>query len=407
MRRTTVVAAIAVAALGIIAWAAMRSNNAAPVHVTTAEKLVPGQTVEKGRKSAAGRAIAVEAATARGATTTTDIRAIGSLRSDESVQITTEIAGKVSEISFVEGGFVKAGHVLVKLDDALAQAEVADAKARYDLAEANNERAKQLSRSGNVTEKAIDEAAANFEIARAAFELQRVKLSKHVIVAPFAGRVGLRKVSPGSFIAVGTPIVNLEKIDFIKVDFKLPEQFLPSVSVGQTVDVVVDALPGKTFSGEIYAIDPQVDVNGRALAMRARLPNPDLLLRPGLFARVLVKGKQTREVVLAPESAIVPRGGETFVFRIDAGKAIEAKVKLGERRGPEVEILEGVTPNTRLVTAGQLKLRNGSPVEIVESAPEPAARRAADKEAAHKKDADRKDADGTAEAKGAGKKDGP
>ena len=210
----------------------------------------------------------MEAATARGATTTTDIRAIGSLRSDELVQITTETAGKVAEITFMEGGTVKAGDVLVKLDDGLAQAEVADAKARYDLAEANNDRAKQLSRTGNVTEKAIDEAAANFEIARAAYELQRVKLSKHVIAAPFAGRVGLRKVSPGGFVAVGTAIVNLEKIDFLKVDFKLPELFLPSVNVGQTVDVVVDAQPDKTFAGEIYAIDPQVDVNGRALALQ-------------------------------------------------------------------------------------------------------------------------------------------
>jgi membrane fusion protein (multidrug efflux system) len=129
--------------------------------------------------------------------------------------------------------------------------------------------------------------------------------------------------------------------------------------------------------GEIYAIDPQVDVNGRALALRARLSNAELLLRPGLFARVLVKGKQTREVVLVPESAIVPRGGETFVFRIEAGKAVEAKVKLGERRGAEVEILEGVLPNALLVTAGQLKLRNGLPVEVIETEPVPAIKKAA------------------------------
>ena len=357
-------------------WAVLRPKPQ-PLQVAMAEKIVPGQTVEKvsGKGGGGGRAIAVEAAMARGARTTTDIRAIGGLRSDESVQIASEISGRVAEANFLEGGFVNAGDVLAKLDDGLAQAELADAKARYDLAEANNARAKQLSRTGNVTEKAIDEAAANFEISRAALELQKVRLSKHTITAPFAGRVGLRKVSPGDFIAAGTPIVNLEKIDFLKVDFKLPELFLPSISVGQTVDVLVDAIPGKTFTGEIYAIDPQVDVNGRALALRARLPNPDFLLRPGLFARILVKGKQTREVVLAPESAIVPRGGETFVFRIDAGKAIEARVKLGERRGAEVEILEGVPPNTQLVTAGQLKLRNGAPVEIVEAEPMPAARK--------------------------------
>jgi membrane fusion protein (multidrug efflux system) len=324
---------------------------------------------ETGRGKRSERAIAVEAAIARGATTTTDIRAIGSLRSDESVQIASEISGRVLETNFKEGGTVAAGDVLVKLDDSLAVAEVADAKARFELAEANDARAKKLEHSGFVTGRKLDEAEATLETTRAALELQRVRLSKHTIKAPFSGVVGLRKVSPGSYIGVGTAIVNLEKIDVLKVDFKLPELFLPSVNVGQTVDVVVDAHPGKSFVGEIYAIDPQVDVNGRALALRARLPNPDLALRPGLFARVVVKGKQTREVVLAPESAIVPRGGENFVFRIDGGKAIETRVKLGERRGAEVEILEGVMPNAQLVTAGQLKLRNGVTVEVVESAP--------------------------------------
>ena len=379
MRRNKIAAVVAIlVALGLIGWLiGPRSAPREPAQVTTSDKAVAAKTPEKGRsKGAGGGSIAVEAATVRGATTTTDIRAIGSLQSDESVQITSEIAGRIAEISFTEGGTVNAGDVLVKLDDALAQAEVSDAKARYDLAEANNERAKQLSRTGNVTEKAIDEATANFEIARAALELQRVRLSKHTIKAPFAGRVGIRKVSPGAFIAVGTPIVNLEKIDFLKVDFKLPELFLPSVNVGQTVDMMVDALPGRAFSGEIYAIDPQVDVNGRALQLRARLPNADFTLRPGLFARVLVKGKQTREVVLAPESAIVPRGGETFVFRIEGGKALEAKVKLGERRGAEVEILEGLAPNVQVVTAGQLKLRNGVAVEIVDAGrPAPGVRR--------------------------------
>ena len=379
MRRNKIAAIVAIlVALGLIGWMiGPRSAPREPAQVATSDKSVAAKTPEKGRsKGAGGGSIAVEAATVRGATTTTDIRAIGSLQSDESVQITSEIAGRIAEISFTEGGTVNAGDVLVKLDDALAQAEVSDAKARYDLAEANNERAKQLSRTGNVTEKAIDEATANFEIARAALELQRVRLSKHTIKAPFAGRVGIRKVSPGAFIAVGTPIVNLEKIDFLKVDFKLPELFLPSVNVGQTVDMMVDALPGRAFSGEIYAIDPQVDVNGRALQLRARLPNADFTLRPGLFARVLVKGKQTREVVLAPESVIVPRGGETYVFRIENGKAVEAKVKLGERRGAEVEVLEGLAPNAQVVTAGQLKLRNGVAVEIVDAGrPAPGVRR--------------------------------
>jgi membrane fusion protein (multidrug efflux system) len=359
----------------------LRSATQPSAQVTTATDEGKGARKgkgEKGRGKRAERAVAVEAAIARGARTTTDIRAIGSLRSDESVQIASELAGRIEKINFAEGGAVKAGDVLVELDDDLAQASVADAKARFELADANNKRAQKLSASGFATEKSFDEAATKYEIARATLELERTRLAKHLVKAPFSGVVGLRQVSPGSFIAGGTAIVNLEKIDIVKVDFKLPELFLASVGVGQSVDVIVDAHPGKTFVGEIYAIDPLVDVNGRALALRARLPNPDMALRPGLFARVLVKGKQTREVVLVPESAIVPRGGETFVFRIDAGKAIETRVKLGERLGPEVEILEGVLPNTRVVTAGQLRLRSGSAVEVVEA--EPLAQKAAKKD---------------------------
>ncbi|HRD78490.1 MAG TPA: efflux RND transporter periplasmic adaptor subunit [Hyphomicrobiaceae bacterium] len=323
-------------------------------------------------KGKAGAAVAVEAVKAIGSKTTVDIKAIGSLRSDESVQIAAEISGRIQSINFAEGGDVKAGEVLVKLDDSLAEAEVADAKARFDLAEANNQRAKRLSRTGSVTEKAVDEATTTLEIARAAVELQRVKLARHVITAPFAGRVGIRKASPGGFISAGTAIVNLEKIDVLKVDFKLPEVFLAAVGVGQVVEIQVDALPGRSFAGEIYAIDPQVDVNGRAMALRARIANPELVLRPGLFARILVKGKDVRDAVRVPEAAIVSRGGETYVFRIDANIVSEVKVRLGERRGADVEILEGLSANQLVVSAGQMKLRNGLPVEIVAPASEPA-----------------------------------
>ncbi len=328
----------------------------------------PSVTVTEAPSKAPRGPVAVEAATARSATTSTVIRAIGSLRSDESVQISSEISGRIAEISFDEGQSVSAGQVLVRLDDALAKAELADAQARFDLAAANNQRASQLSRTGNVTEKAIDEAKASLGIARAAVELQKVRLAKHVITAPFAGRVGLRQVSPGSYLAVATPIVNLEKTDRLKVDFKLPELYLSSVAIGQTIEVAVDALPGQTFQGVIYAIDPQVDVNGRAIQLRASLPNTDNVLRPGLFARIVVRGAASREVVMVPESAVVPRAGETFAFLIDNGRAVEARIKLGDRKGAEVEVLEGLAPNAHVVIAGQQKLRSGSPVEIVPTA---------------------------------------
>jgi membrane fusion protein (multidrug efflux system) len=309
--------------------------------------------------------IAVEAATAVAATSTEDLRAIGTLQSDEGVQITSEIAGRITAIPLSEGAPVGRGDVMVQLDSALANAEVADAQARYNLAIGNLGRANSLARSGNVTERARDEASTNAETTRAALELARVRLDKHTIRAPFDGIAGIRKVSPGAYVEAGAAIVNLEKIDTLKIDFKLPELYLAQVRTGQTVELSVDALPGRTFIGTIYAIDPHIDVNGRALNIRARLENPDLVLRPGLFARIRVKGQVKRNVLVVPEAAIVPRGGDKIVYLVRDGQAVEVKVTLGSRSTGLVEILDGLSEEAMVVTAGQQKLKDGSPVEIV------------------------------------------
>lgn len=326
-------------------------------------------SASRGGAPGASRTIAVEVAEAHATRTSTDIRAIGSLQSDETVQLAPEIAGRVSEIDFVEGAKVKAGDVLVRLDDALVRAEVIDTEARLKLAEANNERARQLSRTGNVTERSRDEAVTNFETAQAALELAKTRLDKHLLRAPFDGIAGVRNVSVGAFVAVGTPVVNIEKIDGLKVDFKVPEVYLTSISVGQVVDVTVDAIPGRVFEGKIYAINPQIDVNGRALQVRARIENKDLVLRPGLFARILIKGAVQRDVVVVPESAIIPRSGDNFVYRVADGRAQEIGVKLGERSDAQVEIMQGLAAGDVVVTAGQHKLRDGASVEVVASHP--------------------------------------
>jgi membrane fusion protein (multidrug efflux system) len=327
----------------------------------------PAAVATKG-KGVAGRAalgVPVETAVAKAEKTTTDIPAVGSLRSDEHVQIAPEIAGRIAEIRFEEGEPVNKGDILVRLDDALAQADLSDTEARFNFQKANFERAESLSRTRNIAERAHDEARQNFETARAALELSRVRLAKHTIRAPFSGTVGIRTLSAGAFVSVGATLVNLEKIDVLKLDFKIPEIFLADVQVGQTVNVSVDALPRRTFQAEIYAIDPLIDVNGRALQIRARLANPDLALRPGLFARVSVKGRNERSVVLVPESAVVPRAGETFIFRVEDGKAVEARVELGNRRSGMVEVTTGLPANAVVVTAGHQRLKNGARVDLV------------------------------------------
>jgi membrane fusion protein (multidrug efflux system) len=323
------------------------------------------QTAQAQNSARRSAAVPVETAIAQAADSSTDIDAIGSLLSDESVQIAPEVAGRISEIAFREGERVKEGDVLVRLDDALAKAEIADQEARFVLAKSNYDRANQLAKTGNVTERARDEATSAYQSAQATLELARVRLSKLTIAAPFSGVVGLRSASVGAFVNPGTVIVNLEKIDPLKVDFSIPEIYLGDVKVGQEVQVTVDALPNHSFAGKIYAINPKIDVNGRALRIRARLPNADAILRPGLFARVTVKGRTSQHVVSVPESAVVARSGDSFVYRIENGRAMETKVRLGQRRPGYVEILEGIEPETEVVVAGHQRLRNGSVVEVI------------------------------------------
>jgi membrane fusion protein (multidrug efflux system) len=318
-----------------------------------------------GGKAVGPTGVPVEIANVKAATSRSDIRAVGSLQSDESVNIAPEVAGRLSEIAFLEGEQVKEGEVLIRLDDSLVRAEIAEQEARFALAQSNLERANTLAKTGNVTQRARDEATAAFESTRATLELARVRLAKHTILAPFSGVVGLRRSSVGAYIPIGTTIVNFEKIDTLKVDFSIPEIYLGDVDVGQSVLLTVDAIANRTFTATVYAINPMVDVNGRALRIRARLPNGDGMLRPGLFARLIVKGPQEQSVVIVPESAIVARGGDSFVYRVENSRAVETRVKLGERKAGFVEVLEGLIAEAIVVTAGHQRLRNGSAVEVL------------------------------------------
>ena len=364
MRKSVVVAIALLAAAGAGAyllnggrldglWTTLQSNASAQ-----------GQS---GATPRGAPAFAVETAVAKPAVSTVDIRSIGSLASDESVKIASEIAGRISSIAFSDGQAVNEGDILFKLDGSLTQAEMDDAQAKLDLALANYERTSTLARSGNTTQRANDEAVANLAMARAAVALIKVRFDKLTIRAPFSGIVGIRTVSVGAYVTTGQPLVNLEKIDTLNVDFKVPEIHLADISVGQAVEVTVDAFPGRTFAGVIEAIDPLVDVNGRALSVRARVPNPDLVLRPGLFARIVIKGSKERQVVTVPEEAIVPRGKDIFVFRVEDGKAVETRVTLGNRYSGLVEVTEGIEPGAVVVTAGQQRLRDGANVEVVAS----------------------------------------
>jgi membrane fusion protein (multidrug efflux system) len=317
----------------------------------------------------AQRPIAVEATPVIVGPARATLTAVGSLTADERVDITSEVEGRVTEIAFQEGADVAAGAVLFRLDDQAARASVAQTAADLALAEANFARADQLSQQKIGTDKARDETRFGLDRARANADLAKVNLDKTVIRAPFAGRTGLRKVSLGNYVTRGMALVSLQSIDPIKVDFRLPETELANVALGNHIAIEVDALPGRRFAGEVFAIDPQVDVNGRAIQLRARIANDDRALKPGLFARVELVTAERLEAVQVPESAIVSQGRDRLVYVVRDGRAQPVKVSLGIRVPGRVEVTEGLKRGDVVVVSGQQRLRPGAPVDIVGAGP--------------------------------------
>ena len=309
-------------------------------------------------------AVPVEAAKVMVAPLSEQVTAIGTILSDEAITVSSEIPGRLQEIHFQEGQPVQKGAPLFTLDDSVYRAQLADAEAKLKLAEQTHKRTSQLFSNKYATAQSADESASNLAVSTAAVELARVQLEKAHIVAPFSGIVGLRRVSVGEYITAGQALVNLEAIDPVKADFRVPEKFLPAIRVGQTIRIRLDAFPDESFDGTVYAIDPRLDVAGRSLVVRAMVPNNEQRLRPGLFARITVLLQLKEDALSVPEQAIVPQGDSQFVFKIVDGKVQLTKVVTGTRREGRVEIVEGLSAGDQVVTAGQLKIRDGSAVSI-------------------------------------------
>src|SRR5690554_701390 len=258
------------------------------------------------------------------------ISAVGTLRSHDSVMLRPEISGRIAEINFIEGGKVEKGQVLVRLDDSVAKARLQQARANAQLAGSQHRRAVELSKQGFVSSQARDEAASNLAVQRAAVALAEAELEKTAIQAPFDGLAGLRTVSVGDYVGPGTDLVPIEAIDPLNLDFRIPEQFLSAVSVGARLTLTFDAISGLEREGTVGAISPQVDVGGRSLLLRALVPNPDGLLRPGLFARVRLELAATMGLIV-PESALMPSGDAQYVYRVEGDMVKRVAIQLGQR----------------------------------------------------------------------------
>ncbi len=332
-----------------------------------------GQPAAKAAPAVGGGEITVEAIKVAAVTLPQTIMTVGSLRSDESVTLRPEVAGRISSIAFQEGQRVAKGALLVRLDTAVPQAEAQQARANYVLAKTKFDRAVDLAKSNFISGQARDEAENNLKVAEASLQLAEAKLAKMDLRAPFSGIIGLRSVSVGDYVKEGADLVNLESIDPLKVDFRLPEVYMRQVQVGQALQIQLDALPGKTFEGRVFAVNPLLDAAGRAVVIRAVVRNPDTSLRPGMFARVRVITRDAQEALVLPEQALVPQGDQQFVYRVVDGKAVRTKVEVGQRRDAKVEILNGLGKDDVVVTAGQLKLRDGAPVTYAAAAATPKA----------------------------------
>jgi membrane fusion protein (multidrug efflux system) len=293
-----------------------------------------------------------------------DLQAVGSLRSNESVVLRPEVSGRIATIGFRDGQVVKKGQLLIGLDSTLNEAEVAQYRAEYDLALSNLKRSEDLARQKFISSSAQETAASNAQVAEARLKLAQARLSKMKIISPFDGIVGIRGVSLGDYVKDGTDLVNIEDVRILKVDFRLPERSLSQIKAGQDVEVVADALPNERWQGQIEAINPRVDANGRSLELRGRLDNASGKLRPGMFVRVRVIVGE-RNGLLVPEEAIVPQGEEFYVYKVVEGAAKRVPVKIGVRRDAKVEIVEGIAPGDQVVTAGMRLSRDGQPVRVL------------------------------------------
>jgi membrane fusion protein, multidrug efflux system len=292
------------------------------------------------------------------------VRAVGTLEANESVMIRPEIPGLITRILFTEGQAVEKGMALIELDDSELQAHVADAEAQLKIAHLTYDRMMQLTGNQNpfISEQQIDQAISTLGTAKANYALYQTRLAKTRIRAPFAGYVGIRRISPGDYVQPGQDLVNLEDLHTLKIDFKIPETFLPRLSIGQQIEVITDADPTHPFTGHIYVLDPRVDSSSRAVRVRARVPNAGGKLRPGLFANIdLTLGEQANALLL-PEEAVIPQRDKSFVYRVQNHTARWTEVGLGMRHGGLVQVLQGLHEGDDIIRVGHHKIKDGTAV---------------------------------------------
>lgn len=310
------------------------------------------------------------------------LNAVGSLVAVRGADLTAEMDGTVTSIDFESGQAVSEGDQLLSLESVAERSELARLKAQAKLAEIEVERRAALFKRGTISKSEYDTAIAETEVAKAAADAQQGRVNLKTLRAPFAGELGIRRVSVGQYLRAGDAIVTLQALDPIELDFSLPEKRLGKVQPGDTVTIVVDALGNRQFTGEVIAVEPKIDPATRNFDLRARLSNPEKLLKPGLYAKVSVDLNVPRDVLVLPRTAIqyTSYGDSVYAIRPQEEgnkegdlEVIQRFVTLGEARGDYIEIIDGLEAGDEVASSGLLKLRSGQPV-MIENALKPQAK---------------------------------
>ena len=299
--------------------------------------------------------------------------AVGCLRSGQGVVLRPEVSGRITQLNFRDGERVSKGQLLVQFDDQLPAAQLKQSLAEQSIAAANHKRNQDLLAQKFVSQRSVEESAANLEVAQAKVALAQATLERLKVKAPFDGIAGIRLVNQGDYLKDGADIVNIEDIDAVFVDFRLPERFQSKVRKGQRAQVDLDALPGRKFTAVGPAVDPLVDTNGRSVGVRACIDNRQLQLRPGMFARVTPVFGERENAIVVPEEAVVPQGQKAYVIKVVDGAEKDSKVsqrvevRVGIRRPGKVEIVEGLREGDTVVIAGQQRIqKDGSALRVLD-----------------------------------------
>jgi membrane fusion protein (multidrug efflux system) len=362
----TGVVVVALIGAGVLAWW-WQNRVAAQTAVAPA---VNGAAGSPGAGPAATPAgpVAVEVGRVEAKRLEDDTQAVGTLRSRQGVMLRPEVSGRIARLGFNDGQRVRRSQLLVQLDDSLQRAQLQQAQAQASIARTNLQRNQDLLAQNFISKSAVDQSQSNLEVAEAQVALARAQLARMQIVAPFDGVVGLRVVNVGDYVKDGADLVNIEDLSSVWVDFRLPERFIARLKPGQSVQVTLDALPGRQYVGRIDALDSQLDANGRSVLVRAKLANAGGELRAGMYARSRVVFSVREGALVVPEEALVPLGDKQYLFKVvgegDRKVARRIEARIGQRVPGKVELLEGVKAGDLVVLAGQARLGQGDGVAV-------------------------------------------